>query len=125
MTVQHFTEEPSDGTILADETLDEVVSRDDEASRTGGYPEAERWWTAGFDVGPKTWEELSETGWQRLYRQSDVDAALAAQREAIASRFEAEATTIDTGIPPHVRMTIVDMLTHAAEVVREYREEAR
>ncbi|HWB37977.1 MAG TPA: hypothetical protein VHA75_18325 [Rugosimonospora sp.] len=91
MTTQHFSEEPADGTILANSDLTEVINRDDATAKSTGYRPREHWWQAGEDVGPATWAEVSRVEWQRLYRQSDVDASHSALREIAALHADSPA----------------------------------
>lgn len=87
-TTQHFTEEPADGTILANDGITDVFVRDD-AHAIG----PNRWHTdsdGGTRDEQHPWSALAGSPWQRLYRQSDVDALLAAQREQIAQAIEAQ-----------------------------------
>jgi hypothetical protein len=90
-SVQHFTEEPPDGTIVADGLVDQVFQRADDPAHDGDYGDA-HWFPVGTDDAPFTWPDAVADlgdGWQILYRQEDVDRLLAAQREQIALAIEA------------------------------------
>lgn len=89
MTTHLFSEEPPDGTILADELLTWVIDRADEASQRAGYQGDQRWWQAGQDLMPVAWSVFADQEWQRLYRQSDVDAAVAEAIERTKAGIDA------------------------------------
>ncbi|HWB34891.1 MAG TPA: hypothetical protein VHA75_02595 [Rugosimonospora sp.] len=81
MTTQHFSKEPPDETILADALVTEIMVRFDAAANDRLGDPDRRWYPADGGengaAGARPWSDLAGREWQRLYRQSDVDAAVA------------------------------------------------
>jgi hypothetical protein len=117
-SVQHITQEPPDGTILANDDLTEVYTRQDHTAEKNGDGE-EHWYPTGDHYDPMGWDSMLRAGeqWQRLYRQEDVDRLLAAQREQIAAAIEA----LD---PVEAALAGQHAWSEAAKVVRAFTERA-
>jgi len=133
VTSFRYTEEPPDGTILADQRLTEILVRDDAFALALQAPDGERW--TNFFGDTWNWDNAVADGivtdsWQRLYRQSDVDALLAAERAKVAEEIAA-------AIEVNARQRQVDayleggqdypvgQLHAAAGIARKHREEPK
>jgi len=132
MTTFRYTEEPPDGTILASNLVDTVIVRCDAAANDKyGNPER-RWYEAvgTTDVVTFTWAAVSREEWQRLYRQSEVDALLAAERAKvsaeIAAALDAKAHRLDA-LSDEIEDAEAGATAYAdaAAVARKHREEPK